>query len=82
MTVSIFKTATLEKVRSSKNLRAILEHNRVNGKPTASIVKLANDGAIVNFEWPNADICKVDFASFAIATAWAEKRCSKVSVID
>lgn len=71
------------KVRSSKNLRCIMEHNRATrSKPVAYICTAQTDnGYCVGFEYPNGDFGNVYFASLSIAIEWFTKRASKVTLI-
>lgn len=72
-------TPCTRKVRSSKNLRGIIEHNRVNGKPAAFIKDTLDGGALVGLNWPNGDVCNVTFASSYVANRWFERRASSIT---
>ena len=71
------------KVRSSQNLRCIMEHNRATRSKPVAFVTLADKtgGCYVGLEWPNGDFSNVHFASRSIAIEWFTKRASKVELI-
>lgn len=71
--------ACTRKVRSSKNLRGVVEHNRVHGKPVAHIADTMDGGAYVGLEWPNGDTSCVRFASSYVANCWFKKRASSIT---
>lgn len=91
MTVVISKRVDIEgsmnggavKIRSSKNLRCIMEHNRVTrSKPVATICPAdATGGCYIGLEWPNGDFSNVHFACRNIAIEWFTKRASKVELL-
>ena len=73
MTVLIIDTDN-RTARQSKNLRGILEHTRVHGKPDVTVTQI-KDGAAVYCRWPTTgDTCHVDFASFEVACEWFKQR--------
>lgn len=71
------------KVRSSSNLRCIIEHNRATrSKPLAIICPAdENEGCYIGLEWPNGDYACVYFASRTIAIEWFTKRASNVEFL-
>ena len=71
------------KVRSSQNLRCIMEHNRaLRSKPVATICPAdKTGGCYIGLEWPNGDFSNVHFASRSIAIEWFTKRASKVELL-
>lgn len=71
------------KVRSSHNLRCIIDHNRVTQtKPLAIICPADNTGGCyIGLEWPNGDYSCVHFASRTVAIEWFTKRASKIKYI-
>ena len=71
------------KVRSSKNLRCIVEHNRATrSRPAATICPAdKTGGCYIGLVWPNGDFSNVHFASREIAIKWFTKRASKVELV-
>ena len=71
------------KVRSSQNLRCIMEHNRATRSKPVAIICPADKtgGCYVGLEWSNGDFSNVHFASRKIAIEWFTKRASKVELI-
>lgn len=71
------------KVRSSHNLRCIIEHNRITQSKPLAIICPADEtgGCYIGLEWPNGDFSNVHFASRNIAIEWFNKRASKVEFI-
>lgn len=65
-------------VRTSKNLRGVMEHTRKVGKPEAVILPLPNGKALVSLKWPNNDTASVPFESLEVAKAWFGKRAASV----
>lgn len=85
MTVTIFRPEVVNgikcsrKVRSSQNLRGVLEHIRTNGKPAAHIAETSDGGAYVGLEWSNGDLANVRLEDSGLAASWFAKRASAIT---
>lgn len=64
-------------VRRSKNLRGVVTHNRLHGKPKAWFCANFAGGCAVHMEWANGDWGSVEFQSDYVAWRWFEKRASE-----
>lgn len=63
-----------ERIRTSRNLRAILDHARRVPVERVSAMCDSDGGAILHIEFNNGDYSRVSFASYIIARKWVRSR--------
>lgn len=63
-----------ERIRTSRNLRGILDHARRVPVERVSAMCDSDGGAILHIEFNNGDYSRVSFASYIVARKWVHSR--------
>lgn len=63
-----------ERIRTSRNLRAILDHARRVPVDYAAAMRDSDGGALLHIDFANGDYTRVSFASYTIARNWINSR--------
>lgn len=74
MSVEIIKDG--KTIRTSKNLRGLLEYWRHTSVDKVKIIR-CGDGAIALVWFADSAFCCTDFASFRVASEWFDKRIAR-----
>lgn len=63
-----------ERIRTSRNLRAILDHARHVPVERVTALRDSDDGAILHIVFANDDYTRISFNSYTIARGWVRSR--------
>lgn len=61
-------------ISESRNLRGIHDYCRRHRPSSIQITELREGGASVDIRWASGAYCLADFASFGVASKWAQHR--------
>jgi hypothetical protein len=73
MTVKI-RNADMNVIRTSRNLRGILDHARRVPVRQVSVADHIDGGALISVYYDNGDSCTTEFASRSVCEGWVKAR--------